>query len=139
MRMKIRARIEELHLRIGGTRAQLSVLERNRVGISGEQMLASLLPLDKGTDATKQFITERMTLLAGQAQQIEAQVAGMQRQISQLEGAADDCLFWLRKYTLPTFSQESLVELDERPHAALEIAKTPAVEALGNVVPFPTQ
>ena len=38
------------------------------------------------------------------------------------EGAADDCMFWLRKYTLPTFTQEVLTELDQRPHAALSDA-----------------
>ena len=119
MRMKIRLRLEELHGRISGTRTQIGVLERNRMGIAGERALASMMPADKGIDGLKAFIAERMATLAAQDAQFEQQLAALQRQAAQLEGAADDCMYWMRKYTLPTFTQEHLSELDERPHAAL--------------------
>lgn len=126
MRMKIRARSEELHKRIATTRQQLQMLDRNRIGISGEQMLASLLPVDKSMDELKAFVAQRMQLLNIQAQQLDAQAQQLNRQVAQLEGAADDCLFWMRKYTLPTFSQEKLADL-ERPNAVLsEDILTPA-------------
>ena len=136
MRMKIRHRIEELHGRITSTRGQLAILERNRIGIAGEQALAALLPGDKGIDGVKAFVNERMTALQQQAVLLDQQMGQAQRQIAQLEGAADDCMFWMRKYTLPTFTQEIMTELDQRPHAALSdglVAPLPE-----NIVQFPT-
>ena len=139
MRMKIRHRIEELQLRINQTRQQISILERNRMGIAGERALSQLLPGDKGLEGLKQFVVDRMATLGVQDQQMEGQIAQAQRQAAQLEGAADDCLYWLRKYTLPTMTQEILSELGERPHVALDaVVLEPApAPAPSNVVPFP--
>lgn len=119
MRMKIRARSEELHARMNTTRQQIQFLDRNRVGMSGEQMLASLLPLDKTIEEVRAFVQDRMNGLGGAAQQLEGQLQQLNHQLAQLEGAADDCLYWMRKYTLPTFSQEKLTDL-ERPSAVLD-------------------
>ena len=89
-------------------------------------------------EALKTFVQERMNTIGQQAQQIDAQAVGMQRQIAQLEGAADDCLFWMRQYTLPTFSQEGIVGLDDRSHPALEVGPQepkalPTVDVAGDI------
>lgn len=97
---KARARIAELHGRINGMRQQLSVIERNRFGAFGEiQGLTQALGVLKLDAEDRAKVEGQVKLRQQQLGEWEGQSAQLQVMIHQLEGAADDSMYWLRNWS----------------------------------------
>lgn len=137
MRMKIRGRSIELQGRIQGLAQQLGVLDQNRIAAIGEATFADRVmafyrehPNAPQAEVEK-FCTDLKGQIVPQINTWQQQIQAMQVQKFQLEGAADDCLFWLRKYTLPTFAADILAGLDDvkRSPVLEDFSQPKAIEA----------
>ena len=141
MRMKIRGRSMELQTRIQGIAQNLAVLDSNRIAALGENTFIDRLGafFKDHPDAARPQVEEFTTSMRSQITQAintwVGQIQSMTVQKHQLEGAADDCLYWLRKYVLPTFSADVIAGIDD-------IKRSPVLEEWTKpaepIVPPPT-
>lgn len=123
MRMKIRGRSIELHKRISGLAQNLAILENNRVAALGETTFIDRLTAfykdhPGATQAeVEKFCADIKAQIVPAMQGWQQQTQALAVQKHQLEGAADDCLFWMRKYTLPTFAADTLAGIEDIPRS----------------------
>lgn len=116
---KARARITELNGRMNGLRQQLSVVERNRFGAFGEiQGLTQALQVLTLSPEDRAKVEGQIQLRQKQLGEWESQSAQIQVMIHQLEGAADDSLYWLRNWS-PLVRLESEVAMPAAPGVAV--------------------
>jgi hypothetical protein len=123
MRMKIRSRITEIQGRIGGLVGNIKALEANLIGSTGE--IAAIDRIGKYVEEYPEaplaqvlaFMLDHKQKLIGAQGPWNEQMQKMAIIKHQLDGAVDDCLFWLRKYVLPTFAAD-IFALDPAPTAS---------------------
>jgi hypothetical protein len=147
MRMKIRGRSMELQGRIQGLAQNLAVLDSNRIAALGENTFIDRLnaflkdhpnppqsQIDEFTTSMRAQITQAINTWVGQINTLSVQK-------HQLEGAADDCLYWLRKYVLPTFSADVIAGIDDikRSPVLEEFAPKPEAPKTEPVITTPSQ
>ena len=112
---KLRGRLAELQSRINGLRQQVNVLERNIAGgTAAIQEFSSTLPPDTVPDEIKARILKRVEEIARMVNESQANYNNMTRQLHQLEGAADDVLYFLRNWA-PSLAVEDVTAIPTRP------------------------
>lgn len=119
MRMKIRGRSMELQTRIHGIGQQIETLNRNRFGAFGEVTFIDRLSefFKQNPTANREELGKFCAAMRDQAiaavNQWEVQLQQMTQQKLVLEGAADNNLYWLRGFTLPTFAADTLAGIED--------------------------
>ena len=113
---KLRGRLVELQSRINGLRQQLSILEKNVAGgHAAIQEFTNTLPPDTVPMEIRERISKRVDDIAKMVNESTGMYNNMTRQMHQLEGAADDTMYYLRNWAPQMAVEDAPAKLSDRP------------------------